>query len=86
MTLEQRIRGAEAELFDVVGAKPDESFHELAATGLRVRVLAHGSGAPVVLLHGVSLGASCSRSTSPGTGCRTRRASGAVRSASTRAT
>jgi pimeloyl-ACP methyl ester carboxylesterase len=57
MTLEQRIRGAEAELFDTVGAKPDESFHELAATGLRVRVLAHGSGAPVVLLHGVSLSA-----------------------------
>jgi pimeloyl-ACP methyl ester carboxylesterase len=57
MTLEQRIRAAEAELFAAVGAEPTESFHELAATGLRVRVLAHGSGAPVVLLHGVSLGA-----------------------------
>jgi pimeloyl-ACP methyl ester carboxylesterase len=57
MTLEQRIRAAEAELFAAVGAEPEESFHELAATGLRVRVLAHGSGAPVVLLHGVSLGA-----------------------------
>jgi pimeloyl-ACP methyl ester carboxylesterase len=56
MTLEQRIRDAEAELFAGVGAEPEESFHELA-TGLRVRVLAHGSGAPVLLLHGVSLGA-----------------------------
>jgi len=57
MTLEQRIRSAEAELFAAVGAEPEESFHELAATALRVRVLAHGSGAPVVLLHGVALGA-----------------------------
>ena len=57
MKLEQRIRGAEAELFAAVGAEPEESFHELAATGLRVRVLSHGSGAPVLLLHGVSLGA-----------------------------
>ena len=56
MTLEQRIRDAEAELFAGVGAEPEESFHELA-TGVRVRVLAHGSGAPVLLLHGVSLGA-----------------------------
>ena len=57
MTLEQRIRSAEAELFAGVGAEPEASFHELAATGLRVRVLSHGRGAPVVLLHGVSLGA-----------------------------
>jgi pimeloyl-ACP methyl ester carboxylesterase len=57
MTLEQRIRAAEAELFAGVGAEPEASFHELAATGLRVRVLSHGRGAPVVLLHGVSLGA-----------------------------
>ena len=56
MTLEQRIRDAEAELFAGVRAEPEESFHELA-TGLRVRVLAHGSGAPVLLLHGVSLSA-----------------------------
>ena len=57
MTLEQRIRSAEAELFAGVGAEPEASFHELAATGLRVRVLSHGRGAAVVLLHGVSLGA-----------------------------
>lgn len=57
MRLEQRIRAAEAELFTAVGAEPEESFHELAATGLRVRMLAHGSGAPVLLLHGVSLSA-----------------------------
>jgi pimeloyl-ACP methyl ester carboxylesterase len=57
MTLEQRIRAAEAELFAGAGAEPEASFHELAATRLRVRVLSHGRGAPVVLLHGVSLGA-----------------------------
>jgi pimeloyl-ACP methyl ester carboxylesterase len=57
MTLEQRIRAAEAELFAGVGAEPEASFRELARTGLRVRVLSHGRGAPVVLLHGVSLGA-----------------------------
>jgi len=43
-------------LFAAVGAGPEESFHELP-TGLRVRVLSHGSGAPVLLLHGVSLSA-----------------------------
>jgi pimeloyl-ACP methyl ester carboxylesterase len=57
VTLEQRIRSAEAELFAVAGVGPDESFHALARTGLRVRVLAHGSGPPVLLLHGVSLSA-----------------------------
>lgn len=55
MTLEQRIRRAEADLFAAVGAKVDESFLELATTGLRVRLLATGSGPPLVLLHGVSL-------------------------------
>jgi pimeloyl-ACP methyl ester carboxylesterase len=57
MTLEQRIRAAEAELFAAVSAEPEASFHELSRTGLRVRVLSRGRGAPVVLLHGVSLGA-----------------------------
>ena len=57
MTLEHRIRNAEADLFDRVGAEVDESFLDLANTPARVRVLSHGSGPPLVLLHGVSLSA-----------------------------
>jgi pimeloyl-ACP methyl ester carboxylesterase len=57
MTLEQRIRSAEADLFATVGAEVAESFLELAHTGLRVRLLSCGSGPPLVLLHGVSLSA-----------------------------
>jgi pimeloyl-ACP methyl ester carboxylesterase len=57
MTLEERIRKAEADLFHAVGAKVDESFLDLASTSLRVRLLAGGSGPPLVLLHGVSLSA-----------------------------
>jgi pimeloyl-ACP methyl ester carboxylesterase len=52
--LERRIRDAERELFDAVGAEVDESVLDLAQTGLRVRVLSHGRGPAVVLLHGVS--------------------------------
>jgi pimeloyl-ACP methyl ester carboxylesterase len=48
---------AEKRLFDVVGADVDERIIELAQTGLRVRALSHGSGPPVLLLHGVSLSA-----------------------------
>ncbi len=55
MSLEQRIRSAEADLFSSVGAEVDESFLELAKTGVRVRLLSHGNGPPLVLLHGVSL-------------------------------
>ena len=55
MSLEQRIRSAEADLFRAVGAEVDESFLDLANTGVRVRLLSHGSGPPLVLLHGVSL-------------------------------
>jgi pimeloyl-ACP methyl ester carboxylesterase len=57
MTLEQRIRTAEADLFDAVGAEVDETFLTLANARARVRVLSHGSGPPLVLLHGVSLSA-----------------------------
>ena len=56
-TLEQRIHRAEADLFATVGAEVDESFLELARTGLRVRLLSSGGGPPLVLLHGVSLSA-----------------------------
>jgi pimeloyl-ACP methyl ester carboxylesterase len=55
MSLEHRIRSAEADLFSSVGAEVDESFLDLANTGVRVRLLSHGSGRPLVLLHGVSL-------------------------------
>ena len=57
MTLEQRIRRAEADLFQTIGAEVDESFLDLATDGARVRLLSHGSGPPLVLLHGVSLSA-----------------------------
>ena len=57
MALEQRIRESEAALFDTVGAEIDESFLDLAGTGARVRLLSHGTGPPLVLLHGVSLSA-----------------------------
>jgi pimeloyl-ACP methyl ester carboxylesterase len=57
MTLEQRIRQAEADLFAAAGVEVDEVFLPLAKTGLRVRLLSHGTGPPVVLLHGVSLSA-----------------------------
>jgi len=52
--LERRIRDAERNLFAAVGADVDEFFLELAQTGLRLRVLSHGRGPAVVLLHGVS--------------------------------
>jgi pimeloyl-ACP methyl ester carboxylesterase len=52
--LEQRIHDAERELFAATGTDVGESFLELAQTGLRVRVLSHGRGPAVVLLHGVS--------------------------------
>jgi pimeloyl-ACP methyl ester carboxylesterase len=52
--LERRIRDAERDLFAAVGADVEEFFIELAQAGLRVRVLSHGRGPAVVLLHGVS--------------------------------
>jgi pimeloyl-ACP methyl ester carboxylesterase len=52
--LERRIHDAEASLFAAVGADVDEFFLDLPQTGLRVRVLSHGRGPAVVLLHGVS--------------------------------
>jgi pimeloyl-ACP methyl ester carboxylesterase len=52
--LERRIHDAERDLFAAAGADVGESVLELAQTGLRVRVLCHGRGPAVVLLHGVS--------------------------------
>jgi pimeloyl-ACP methyl ester carboxylesterase len=54
---EQRIRAAEGRLFAALALPVEESFLDLHRLGLRVRVLAHGSGPPLVLLHGVSLSA-----------------------------
>jgi pimeloyl-ACP methyl ester carboxylesterase len=53
--LEQRIRCAERELFAGLGAEVEEFVLDLEQTDLRVRVLSHGSGRPLLLLHGVSL-------------------------------
>jgi pimeloyl-ACP methyl ester carboxylesterase len=44
----------EQQLFAAIGADVDEFNLDLARTGLRVRVLAHGRGPTVLLLHGVS--------------------------------
>ncbi len=57
MTLEDRIHRAEAGLFRTSGAEVDESFLDLGNAGERVRLLASGTGPPVILLHGVSLSA-----------------------------
>jgi 2-hydroxy-6-oxonona-2,4-dienedioate hydrolase len=54
MTLERRIRAAES---DVFGGRVEESFLRLTRNGLRVRAFSCGTGEPVILLHGVSLGA-----------------------------
>jgi pimeloyl-ACP methyl ester carboxylesterase len=53
-SLERRIHDKEKELFDSVGADVEESYLDLAHTGLRVRALSYGRGPVVLLLHGVS--------------------------------
>src|SRR3954454_16553927 len=57
MTSERRIREAEAEVFAAARVQDEESTLDLPTLALRLRVLSHGSGLPVVLLHGVSLSA-----------------------------
>jgi pimeloyl-ACP methyl ester carboxylesterase len=57
MTLENKIRHAEKQLFEAAGLDVETSFVELRRTGARLRVLSFGSGPPVVLLHGVALSA-----------------------------
>jgi pimeloyl-ACP methyl ester carboxylesterase len=57
LSLERRIRDAESDLFAVFDAEVEERFLDLEQTDLRVRVLSHGSGAPLLLLHGGSFSA-----------------------------
>jgi pimeloyl-ACP methyl ester carboxylesterase len=83
-SLERRIHDAERNLFAAVGADVDEFFLDLAQTGLRVRVLSHGRGPAVVLLHGVSESAAIwAPWTFPAMACPTRSPSGAGRCVST---
>jgi pimeloyl-ACP methyl ester carboxylesterase len=53
-TLERRIRAAESDLFVALDAEVEERFLDLGQMDLRVRVLSHGSGAPLLLLHGAA--------------------------------
>lgn len=57
MTLEDRICQAEKQVFAAAGLTPEATFVELPRTGARLRVLSFGSGQPLVLLHGLALGA-----------------------------
>ena len=57
MSLEARIRDTERDLFAAAGAEVEERFLDLAQTDVRMRVVSHGSGPPLLLLHGVSLNA-----------------------------
>jgi pimeloyl-ACP methyl ester carboxylesterase len=57
MELEHAIRQAETRLFADSGLRPEESFFDLAHANVRLRVLAVGTGPPLVMLHGVSLAA-----------------------------
>jgi pimeloyl-ACP methyl ester carboxylesterase len=57
MNLDHRIREAETRLFERHGLQPEESFLDLASTGVRLRVLSVGAGPPLVLFHGVTLAA-----------------------------
>jgi pimeloyl-ACP methyl ester carboxylesterase len=53
-SLERRIRDAESDLFAVLDTQVEERFLNLQQTDLRVRVLSHGSGPPLLLMHGAA--------------------------------
>ena len=55
MSIERRIRDAEHAVFAAVDLRVQERFLDLEQTDIRVRVLSHGHGPPLLLLHGVSL-------------------------------
>ncbi len=55
MSIERRIRDAEHDVFAALDLGVQERFLDLEQTDIRVRVLSHGHGPPLLLLHGVSL-------------------------------
>ena len=55
MKLDHRIREAETRVFARYGLRPEESFLDLGAARVRLRVLSVGTGQPLVMLHGVTL-------------------------------
>jgi pimeloyl-ACP methyl ester carboxylesterase len=55
VSIERRIRDAEHDVFAAFDLRVEERFVDLEQTDLRVRVLSHGHGTPLLLLHGVSL-------------------------------
>lgn len=55
--LDDRLRDVEARLFANCGLRPDESYLELANSGVRLRVLSVGAGPSLVMFHGVTLAA-----------------------------
>ncbi len=54
MTLEDKIREAEARLFEATGLDVETTMVALPRSGTRVRVLGFGQGRPALLLHGVT--------------------------------
>jgi pimeloyl-ACP methyl ester carboxylesterase len=54
-SIERRIQDAERDVFDALDLTVEERFLDLEQTDARVRVLSHGHGTPLLLLHGVSL-------------------------------
>jgi pimeloyl-ACP methyl ester carboxylesterase len=55
VSIERRIRDAEHDVFATLDLSVEERFLDLEQTDMRVRVLSHGHGTPLLLLHGVSL-------------------------------
>ena len=55
MSIERRIQAAEHEVVAALDLNVQECFLDLERTAIRVRVLSHGHGPPLLLLHGVSL-------------------------------
>jgi pimeloyl-ACP methyl ester carboxylesterase len=55
MSIERGIRDAEHDVFAALDLRVQERFLDLEQTDVRIRVLSHGHGPPLLLLHGVSL-------------------------------
>lgn len=54
-TPQARLRAAERRLTDALGIQTEESWVDLPASGVRLRVLSVGEGPEIIALHGVSL-------------------------------